>query len=138
MFQKFPLAVSISRRSFGLQDLSVDKDSLVSQLLGTGQDGGRHGPIPRRVNEETIHLQAVLLVVFLFQHMFIEVIVILEDVQFHLHRLGNTNPLTGKGTFPLHIIIDGRMQGIEYFRVADILQIEQEILTPVDIRIHAQ
>ena len=30
------------------------------------------------------------------------------------------------------------MQGIEYFRVTDIFQIEQKILTPVDIRIHSQ
>ena len=30
------------------------------------------------------------------------------------------------------------MQGIEYFRIADIFQIEHKILAPVDIRIHAQ
>ena len=138
MFQKLPLTVSIPRRSLGLQDLGVDKDSLVSQLLGSGQDGRRHVSVSCRINEETIYLQTVLLVVLFFQHMLVEVIVILKDIQLHLYRLGDADSLTGKGAFALHIIIDWGMQGIEYFRVTDIFQIEQKILTPVDIRIHSQ
>ena len=69
--------------------------------------------------------------------MFVEVIVVLKYIQLHFHSLRDINALTGKRAFPLHIIINGRMQGIEYFRIADIFQIEHKILTPADIRIHA-
>ena len=68
--------------------------------------------------------------------MFVKIVVILKNHQFHLDGLADAHSLSGKRALPLHVIINRRPQGVKPFRVPDVFQVKHEVLAPADLHIH--
>ena len=111
---------------------------LFSQFPCAGQKGRHHGAITCGIHQKLVNLQTVFLILFFIKNMFVEVIIIRKNISFHLDGIGQTEPLTYQRAFPFHIVIQRVMDGADMLRIAQILQIKHEVLTPADGIIHSQ
>ena len=64
--------------------------------------------------------------------------IVLKDRQLHFDGLADSHTLVGQRTLCFHIVVNGHLKGAEGLGVADILQVEHEVLAPTDLRVHPQ
>ena len=134
VLQKLPASVGIGCRPLGGHRPGTDSGPLVPQLLQAGQQA----LVPRRIHQKAVHLQPVFLIIPLVQHMLVEVVVVFKHPQLHADDVGQVHALGYQGPLGFHIVIDGGAEGGKGLGVENILQIEQEILTPAQVLVHAE
>ena len=77
-------------------------------------------------------------ILLLRKHILIEGRVILDDIHLHVDDFSDLKPLLHQGSLGLHIVVSRRAEHKNALRVQDVLQIEDEILAPAELFIHAK
>ena len=137
-FQELPLPERVVQRAVLPQSVRGSLYPLLSQLPGVGQGQRHNGAVFGGVQQETVDLQPALLVFLLVQNGFEEALIVLEHRQLHFYRIADGEILIGQRAFGFHIVIDGNGESLKGCGIADILQIEHEVLAPADLRVHPQ
>ena len=111
--------------------------ALVPQAMPAGQRG--HHAVGGRVDKEAVDLQPHLLVVLVVQHGLEEILVALEGRQLHADNLRRAlHGGGGKAVAGLDIVVHRHLQRAEGTGIADVLQVEHEVLAQADVGVHAQ
>ena len=94
--EKFSASVLFILDTFSGKCGTQSMASLLTQFLGSGKNRRRHCAVRSGIYQKTVDLQLIFFVILFGEDVFIKIVVIFENSQFHLDCFGKAHSLTGE------------------------------------------